>query len=98
MQNKTMQYGLTLKCIVCKCQKRVLPGQVPIGNCDYCFKGFGWVEFRFTFRLTHKPFQEILKDGDIITVNTRIPLESGRRIYEIQRGSVIIYTDPLGDK
>lgn len=100
MQNntKTFQYGITVKCIHCKCQKKILPGEVPVGNCDYCYRNFGWIEFPTAYRFTVKAGEEILRDGDIVTVNTFMPVESMRRIYEIQRGALVIYTDPLGDK
>jgi hypothetical protein len=98
MQSKTMQYGLTLKCINCGCQRKILPGEIPVGNCDCCFRDFGWVVFPESFRLTHKEGDEILKDGDVVTVNTRMPVDSTRRIHEIRRGALVIYSDSLGDK
>ena len=87
MSNETMQYGLTVKCIHCGCKKQILPGEVPIGDCKFCFENFGWLRFPGD----NKDFA--LQDGDIITVNTRVPVDSPRRIFEVRRNHIVIYHD-----
>ena len=89
------QQGLMLVCLDCGFSARILPREVPVGKCEYCRKEFGWCLFPDTFLLTHGNGEEVLQDGDMLIINGKLPVTSHRRIYEIRRNGLVIYTDAM---
>lgn len=86
------QKGITLVCLPCGCVKKILPGEIPDGDCGYCRMNFGWVLFPDRFRLQYKEGDEILEDGDVVIVDTKLPVESPDRIYEVIRHGLVWYS------
>ena len=86
------QKGITIVCLNCGCQKKILPGEIPVGDCPLCYQEFGWVVFPQKFLLTHKPGDTILEDGDMVVLDMKEPLDSYDRIYEIRRNGLVFYS------
>lgn len=86
------QKGLMLVCLDCGCQKRVLPGEVPVGDCKLCYKEFGWVLLPDYFTGRYLEGETVLEDGDMVIVDMKEPLDSRNRIYEIRRGGLVWYS------
>lgn len=62
------------------------------GGCEYCQQQFGWVLFPEAFN--HIDIgTNIIKDGDIIVINSKLPVDSRRRIFSIERNGEMFYKD-----
>ena len=86
------QKGITLVCLQCGFQAKIEAEQVPVGNCKYCFKEFGWVLYPDWFVPRYPVGTRVLKDGDMVIVDMREPTDSRNRIYEIRRNGLVFYS------
>lgn len=62
-------------------------------GCEYCKQQFGWIHFPEAFNhfeIGHR----IIEDGDVIVINSKLPVDSRRRIYSIERNEQFFYKDP----
>jgi hypothetical protein len=92
MEIITKQRGLTLVCLQCGCRKRILPMEVPVGDCEFCFKEFGWTVFPKYLQDRYHPEEPCLFDGDEIVVDMKQPLGSEDRICEIRKNGLVWYS------
>lgn len=93
MTNVITKFHITIKCLACCYEAKIEPGDIPVGDCMFCKNDFGWAVFPEYFRPPRYPFDvPVLESGDIVVVNTMLPVTSVDRIYEIRRGGVVFYS------
>ena len=89
------QKGITLVCLQCGFQARILAGEVPIGGCKFCFKEFGYCMYpdwfkppRFQYDV---PLWDEYNDEIMIVIDGKVPVTSKDRIVQIRRNGMIWY-------
>jgi hypothetical protein len=86
------QKGITLICLQCGFGARILPGEIPVGRCEYCRENFGWGFYPKYLRDRFIEGEQTIFDGDIVIVDQKQPLESYDRIVEIRRNGLVWYS------
>ena len=96
--SQTLQETVTIICGECGCKRAIKDQEVPVGDCRFCKKGFGY--YIYPDEIYQKAFHPkrgeeafALKYGDILTLNTRVKAENSSRIVIIERDGVVIYRD-----
>jgi hypothetical protein len=82
---------LKIKCIECGCEREITNAQTPVGECSLCKEDFGWLYAPKTMP------NIVLRHGDLVVVNTRVPVDSPQRIFSVKRGNSFYYLQPKGE-
>lgn len=96
---KLLEKFFIIKCKECGCQKRIEAKEIPIGECQYCERNFGFYFFPGQIinedRTVNNDHVKIshLEEGDVVTINTKLYPEDPNRIFSIQRAGEFIYKD-----
>ena len=94
----TVDFFMTLICGECGVSRRIKDKEIPVGDCRFCKKDFGYYilpeelyQKAFHSKAGQEPFK--LQSEDMLTLNTRLKAVDSRRIAIIVRDGKEIYRD-----